>query len=86
MFIKARSGAAGDKIRSMALLASQADYARSVLEDTLAELRQGGSFTALLEAVEISRRRIHEKSGIRYIIIVAETFRQISFCDLLASQ
>ena len=50
-----------EKVVSLRLLVSEADYVRCVLEDSLHEVVEAGTYAPLLESVAKSRRRNKEK-------------------------
>ena len=49
---------------SLRLLVSEADYVRSVLEDSLEEVRETGTYSALQTSVNKSRKRNREKAKV----------------------
>ena len=54
---------------SLRLLVSEADYVRSVLEESMQEVVEAGTFTPLLESVAKSRRRNKEKVVVGCLLI-----------------
>ena len=53
-----------EKVVSLRLLVSEADYVRSVLEDSLEEVRETGTYSALQTSVNKSRKRNREKAKV----------------------
>ena len=54
-----------EKDASLKLLAREANYAKSVLEETLEEIGESGTFVALTESVAKSRERNREKDQVQ---------------------
>ena len=54
----------GERDSSLRLLAREANYAKSVLEESLEEICESGTFLALSESVSKSRERNREKDQV----------------------
>ena len=58
----------GEKVASLRRLAIETSYVQRVLEDTLDEINEDGTYASLTESVAKSRERDREKKKIRYAL------------------
>jgi len=57
---------------SLRLLAREANYAKMVLEETLEEIGESGTFAALAESVGKSRERNRERDQVKILETICE--------------